>query len=727
MRIVQCGVAIPTIAEETCGKSLVLTNDLEIANQNNGYTFENHLGKSTIDLTLHRNIPIEDWTNTHMQFGSDHYMITFCLPCSPSVNHKMVQNVASTDWNLFRDVLPPLEVSEILTTSQLELRAGTFVNNIKEAYNRACPPKRAFPTRPCKWWNDELGGLLRKKNIAAKEARRYEGRLRGVIARNKKIALGRLFNKALKKAKSESWQKFVSNLEGARNVASVFKSMGRRESVCMPLLKKDHNSWAKSAEENLEILRKSHFKNSSRNYAVNRGDDVPVTEDLPSGLDEFLSWEMIKKAIDELPMGKAPGPDGIRNEAIVKLPEEYQRELLVQCRFSIKSSYIPTSWLDINTIYIKKSGKPNQDCPRTYRPIGLSSCFLKLCERLVNWRLKHTVLNNGIPKQHAFTVNRSTESAISQVVHALEKAKCNGLMACLLSIDIQGAFDTVPFDSIRDALIDHGAEEHIWRWADFLSRNRVMITTYSGSILKYRPNEGTTQGGLNGPDFWIVFLWNIIVIRAMQMTHSLKFADDLSALLIGHDLSSMHGLMQVCLIEFNDWFTDRGLKISASKSTCLIVNKPLRRALPLPLKLGHETVPYVKEVKYLGITIDCSLSWKPHIRSRIIKAKRDLMYARRLIGEQWGLAPEKILWIYTAIVRPTLDYSCQVWACSETWPVWLEAELRKLQRLALLCTTKAQKSTPTKAIDENPQCPPPPTPTPQEKGSMHGCSYSECY
>ena len=374
-------------------------------------------------------------------------------------------------------------------------------------------------------------------------------------------------------------------------------------------------------------------------------------------------------------------------------------ELLKQCRFSVLSSFIPTSWLNINTIYIKKTGKPEQDNPRTYRPVGLSSCFLKLCERLVNWRLKYTVLKDGIPKQHAFTVNKSTESAISQIVHAIEKAKYNGLIACLLSIDIQGAFDTVPFDSIRDALVEHGAEEHIWRWADYLSRNRVMITTYSGCVIKYRPQEGTTQGGLNGPDFWIVFLWNIIVIRAMQTTHSLKFADDLSSLLIGHDLASMRDLMQQCLNEFNGWFSSRGLKISASKSTCLIINKPHRQPLPPPLTLGTEIVPYVKEVKYLGIVIDSTLSWKPHIRTRIAKAKRDLMYARRLIGNQWGLAPDKVLWIYEAIVRPTLDYSCHVWSYCQSWPVWLEAELKKVQRLALMCTTKAQKSTPTRAIE----------------------------
>ena len=110
--------------------------------------------------------------------------------------------------------------------------------------------------------------------------------------------------------------------------------------------------------------------------------------------------------MSELLLGKAPGPDGIRNEVLLRLPDSYLFEQLEQFKFSFSTGFIPTCWLEINTVYIKKSGKPNTESPRTYWPIGLSSCILKLCERLVNWGLKETFLNNGFPKQHAFTLNQ---------------------------------------------------------------------------------------------------------------------------------------------------------------------------------------------------------------------------------------------------------------------------------------------------------------------------------
>ena len=378
-------------------EEFILANDLEILNVGRDYTFENHLGKSMIDISLSRNTKAEAWQNTGQQFGSDHFMLLFVLPCSPGTDNRTFQNVANTDWNRFLSSLPEINPTDIISTSHLEERARLLINNIRKAFDIACPHKKALPVKPCRWWNENLAVLLRKKNIAAKEARRYDGRMRGVIARNKKIALGRLFNKALKLAKKESWQRFISNVKDVRNVASMFKSIGVRDQAAMPLLKKPDGEWARNAEENLEILRTSHFNNSTTTYGINCGNDVPFRSDLPNGLEAFLSWEMLKKAIDELPTGKAPGPDGIRNEALKRLPYQYQAELLQQFKFSIRSSFIPTSWLNINTIYIKKTGKPNQDCPRTYRPIGLSSCILKLCERLINWRLKHTVLADGSP------------------------------------------------------------------------------------------------------------------------------------------------------------------------------------------------------------------------------------------------------------------------------------------------------------------------------------------
>ena len=106
----------------------------------NDPTFENHLGSSIIDLTLTKNAEILNWNNTREQFGSDHYVLTFQISCFPSISNKTMQNISNTDWSIFTSSLPPLPVADISTTSQLEDRAREFVNVVKAAFDRACPP-----------------------------------------------------------------------------------------------------------------------------------------------------------------------------------------------------------------------------------------------------------------------------------------------------------------------------------------------------------------------------------------------------------------------------------------------------------------------------------------------------------------------------------------------------------------------------------------------------------
>ena len=303
-------------------------------------------------------------------------------------------------------------------------------------------------------------------------------------------------------------------------------------------------------------------------------------------------------------------------------------------------------------------------------------------------------------------MGRSTETAISELVNLLEKAKCNNLKAIVISIDIEGAFDSVPFDVIKEALETHGVEPAIINWIDYLSRNRSAQSRSGNSKIIFRPLEGTTQGGLNGPDIWIIVLWSIIFTAAAKSSHLLKFADDLISALIGKDLGVIRDVLQVCLDEFNNWFTARGLKISAKKSFCLIIDPTRNNQSIRPLKMGSDNIPIVKEFKYLGVVIDSGLTWKPHIYQRIAKAKKDLMAAKKMISTNWGLSPDKMAWIYEGIVRPALDYSCQIWTPTGPFPSWLRKELDKVQRLALLCITSCIYTTPTKALERLTDIPP---------------------
>ena len=684
----------------------IASSDLDVINDSIEPTFRGHLGHSFIDVSITNRLNlISNWQNTTETNDSDHCVILFSLGPHVESKSKLVQNIANTNWSLFKDTLNPfLHSRDICSTGELNFRARELISNIIQAFSKACPPKRPLPFTPLKWWTKELTTLANKKKYASREAKRFEGTNRGSRAIIKKRELGRLLQKFQRRAKSKGWKDFISGLSSFKQISSLFKKMrvGEKKSE-MPYLILN-GKMAENSAENLRFLKEKHFNNSDLIFSRNDGDNEPLKVSLSPQLEKFFTIDLLKRAIKDSPMGKAPGYDGIKNEILKNLPESYLTELLTQFKYSIATGYIPPCWLDVKTIFIEKGGGKEKTDPKAYRPIGLSSSVLKICERMVNWRLKTTVLSQGIPKQHAFTLGRSTETALSEVVHILEKAKHNGQKALLLSIDIQGAFDTIPFQVMKDALLKHGTDKTLVNWLDYMAKNRNVFISQGDQTLAFRPNEGTTQGGHNGPDLWNIGIWDVVDISAVSKVFVCKYADDYIAVLIGIDITSMCELMQTILNELSEWFTKRGLKIAAQKSHCLPVNLAKNDNLK-PLSLGEHRIDYVGEIKYLGVIIDSNLTWRAHVESRVKRAKRDLMAAKRLISKSWGLTPSRMKWVYEGIVRPALDYACHVWH-KPTPNAWVKKELDKVQRLALVCITSCIRSSPTVALERLLNIPP---------------------
>ncbi|XP_018578329.2 uncharacterized protein LOC108916534, partial [Anoplophora glabripennis] len=83
---------------------------------------------------------------------------------------------------------------------------------------------------------------------------------------------------------------------------------------------------------------------------------------------------------------------------------------------------------------------------------------------------------------------------------------------------------------------------------------------------------------------------------------------------------------------------------------------------------------------------------------RLIKAYISYEQCRRTVGKTWGMKPNVVMWIYTAIVRPMLAYGAVVW-----WPksqqTTAKQKLSQVQRVACLSLTGATRTTPTIAME----------------------------
>jgi hypothetical protein len=93
----------------------------------------------------------------------------------------------------------------------------------------------------------------------------------------------------------------------------------------------------------------------------------------------------------------------------------------------------------------------------------------------------------------------STEMALFQVVHRLEKSLNHKEIMLGAFLDIKGAFDNTSFSAIITAARECGLEETCCRWIRSMPESRMVHTFIMGSSLTAEVVGGCLQGGVLSP------------------------------------------------------------------------------------------------------------------------------------------------------------------------------------------------------------------------------------
>ena len=138
-----------------------------------------------------------------------------------------------------------------------------------------------------------------------------------------------------------------------------------------------------------------------------------------------------------------------------------------------------------------------------------------------------------------------------------------------------------------------------------------------------------------------------------QISYSV-YADDIAIWTSGDSPLDCHNSIQPALNSLCSWGLKWGLSFSASKSKSLFFT---RKRLPAnPLTIGEESIENVTSFKFLGITFDRSLCWKPHIEHLKIKCDKDLNMLRVISGKSWGADFNTIRKFYIAFTLSKINF-----------------------------------------------------------------------
>ncbi|KAJ0169139.1 hypothetical protein K1T71_014947 [Dendrolimus kikuchii] len=93
----------------------------------------------------------------------------------------------------------------------------------------------------------------------------------------------------------------------------------------------------------------------------------------------------------------------------------------------------------------------------------------------------------------------------------------------------------------------------------------------------------------------------------------------------------------------------------------MVITRKLKYDTPR-LSMGGVDIGMSQQVKVLGLTIDSGLTFNAHVRNVCSRALGVYKQLSRAAKVSWGLHPEVVRSIYTAVVEPVVMYAASAWA-----------------------------------------------------------------
>ncbi|CAI5960133.1 unnamed protein product [Closterium sp. NIES-64] len=166
-----------------------------------------------------------------------------------------------------------------------------------------------------------------------------------------------------------------------------------------------------------------------------------LRDDDRSQLGGEWSEQEVKAALKGLPVGKAPGEDGLPKEFFERNWELLGEAVMSEVRVFERIAKLSESFMTAVTILLHKKG--DRDNIGNYRPVTLLSFFYKLVVKVLANRIKLALPRVISENQFGFLPGRSLADAVSLVADAIDAAEEEDEDWLLLLVDFQKAYDSV--------------------------------------------------------------------------------------------------------------------------------------------------------------------------------------------------------------------------------------------------------------------------------------------
>ena len=325
---------------------------------------------------------------------------------------------------------------------------------------------------------------------------------------------------------------------------------------------------------------------------------------------------------------------------------------------SISSGVFPDSLKIAKVVPIYKHGSRTNIV--NYRPISLLPVISKILEKVVHRQIytylcKHNILFSD---QYGFRNGKSTVNAMVKFMHNLYSSLDSGSLVFSIFLDFKKAFDCVNHEILMSKMHHYGIRGIALEWFNSYLINRKQFVSIQGSNSTKLPiTHGVPQGSVLGPLLFLMFINDLP--NCTNFFQFILFADDstLSCDISDANFGNIHNEINNNLGALNRWLICNKIAINTDKTKYMIFSNRNVIHLP-PIYIGSGLIQPITSAKFLGIHIDCNLTFSQHINYLCNKLSKNIgiLYKMNKI-----LPKHVLLTLYRSLILPYFSYGIEIY------------------------------------------------------------------
>ena len=484
-------------------------------------------------------------------------------------------------------------------------------------------------------------------------------------------------NETIKKAKEESWRELLEDVITEGNDEKfwrVVKSLnGSPSSNARNEAMKHKGKTITSDARKAEIFLQHYAKVSRHKFTRSERDINRRLKKLlrrreagPKQINcsNFTIHEL-EQAIHAMKRKGAAGPDDIPPSFLKELGDNGKTELLRIFNHSFNKAKCPGSWLLAVIIPLLKAKKPASDLT-SYRPISLTSCIVKLLERMMANRLYHLAETNGWihPSQAGFRKGRSCEDQIIRTIQRISDGfnKKPFHRSVMVLLDFSKAYDTVWKERLLLSMADKGVPLPYIRWLSSFLQNRRARVRFNGTMSGCRPmHQGLPQGSVLAPLLFLFYINSLAEILPKNVLICM-FADDVGIVSTAQDRNEATANAQAAVDIVSRWSKRWKLNLNGTKSEVAYFTNYKKEYSWIPeIKIDGKQIGHTDTPRLLGVTLDKSLTFDLHSTNVSKAASTACSMLSALANSSFGWRKQNLVTVYHGMVKSKMDYAGPAW------------------------------------------------------------------